>query len=229
MADFEPQVAIAQSSDAAAIASGLTDLGIPTLIYLRDPCFVIGKLKNRHLVRYVANSQFTARLYNRMLGVRADVLPPIVDPARYRTEPCGEYVTFINPVKEKGVDVAVSLASAMPNVPFQFVESWALRRRQRQALRRQLASLRNVRFRNRCHDMREVYRTTRVLLVPSQWDECWGRVVTESQVSGIPSLASDSGALPESVGAGGFVVKRDACIDEWIKRLQAIWQGPFSL
>src|SRR3546814_9881685 len=43
------------------------------------------------------------------------------------------------------------------------------------------------------HDMREVYRRTHTLLVPSQWEEAWGRVATEAQFSGIPVLASDRG------------------------------------
>ena len=57
-------------------------------------------------------------------------------------------------------------------------------------------------------DMRSVYRDTKVLLVPSQWLETWGRVATEAQFSGIPVLASRSGALPEAVGPGGILSNR---------------------
>src|SRR5262249_21620774 len=62
-------------------------------------------------------------------------------------------------------------------------------------------------LRERTDDMRTVYCDTRILLVPSQWeDETWGRVVSEAQLSGIPVITSDRGGLPESVGPGGIVL-----------------------
>ena len=35
-------------------------------------------------------------------------------------------------------------------------------------------------------DMRSVYAKCRILLAPSVWEEAYGRVVTEAQISGIP-------------------------------------------
>lgn len=46
---------------------------------------------------------------------------------------------------------------------------------------------------------------TKVLLVPSVWDEPWGRVAAEAMVNGIPPIVSDRGALPEVVGSAGLV------------------------
>ncbi len=38
------------------------------------------------------------------------------------------------------------------------------------------------------------------------WLEQFGRVVVEAQASGVPSVASASGALPDVVGASGLLV-----------------------
>ena len=59
-------------------------------------------------------------------------------------------------------------------------------------------------------DMRSVYARSRLVLVPSQCDEAWGRIVTEAQISGVPALASDAGGLPEAVGPGGILMPRNA-------------------
>jgi glycosyltransferase involved in cell wall biosynthesis len=38
------------------------------------------------------------------------------------------------------------------------------------------------------------------------WKEQFGRVIIESQACGVPVIGSDSGAIPEVVGAGGWIV-----------------------
>jgi glycosyltransferase involved in cell wall biosynthesis len=59
-------------------------------------------------------------------------------------------------------------------------------------------------------DIPNAYRHFDVLAVPSVptsgWLEQFGRVVVESQASGIPVVASASGALPDVVGAAGLLV-----------------------
>jgi len=59
-------------------------------------------------------------------------------------------------------------------------------------------------------DVPGVYRRLDVLAVPSVpmpgWIEQFGRVVVEAQASGVPVVASDSGALPDVVGSSGLLV-----------------------
>jgi glycosyltransferase involved in cell wall biosynthesis len=54
-------------------------------------------------------------------------------------------------------------------------------------------------------DPRDFYRVSRAVLMPSLWRESLGRVAIEAMANGIPVLASDRGALPETLGNGGFV------------------------
>lgn len=59
-------------------------------------------------------------------------------------------------------------------------------------------------------DLPDVYPTFDVLAVPSVpvsgWLEQFGRVVVEGQASGVPTVASASGALPDVVGDAGLLV-----------------------
>ena len=54
-------------------------------------------------------------------------------------------------------------------------------------------------------DPRDFYRVSRAVLMPSLWRESLGRVAIEAMANGIPVLASDRGALPETLGNAGFI------------------------
>ena len=77
----------------------------------------------------------------------------------------------------------------------------------------------NVKCLPKQQDMRKVYGQTRILLVPSVWEEAFGRVASEAHVSGIPVIASEIGGLPESVGEGGIMIRDFRNAHEWIKAI----------
>jgi glycosyltransferase involved in cell wall biosynthesis len=140
----------------------------------------------------------------------------------YECAPKGRNVTFINPVDVKSRDIAIELARRNPRVPFLFVEGWQLRPDDRERLFKTISRLSNIEWHNPVSDMRRIYKVTRILLVPSQWEEAWARVSSEAQISGIPVLTSDIGGLPESVGNGGMLFEPQD-IDAWDKGLKSIW------
>ena len=49
-------------------------------------------------------------------------------------------------------------------------------------------------------DPRKFYRVTKAIVMPSLWNESFGLVAAEAMANGIPVLASNRGALPETVG-----------------------------
>jgi glycosyltransferase involved in cell wall biosynthesis len=71
--------------------------------------------------------------------------------------------------------------------------------------------------------VRPLLARARLVLVPSRWEETWGRIVSEAQVSGIPALAARRGGLPESVGEGGLLVDADADLAGWERAFARLW------
>ena len=69
----------------------------------------------------------------------------------------------------------------------------------------ELDRLPNLKFTPSVPDPREFYAVTKVLLMPSLWNESFGLVAAEAMLNGIPILASNRGALPETVGEEGFL------------------------
>lgn len=55
-------------------------------------------------------------------------------------------------------------------------------------------------------DPRKFYAVTKALLMPSLWNESFGLVAAEAMLNGTPVLASNRGALPETVGEGGLLL-----------------------
>lgn len=228
IADFNPSISVVQSHNAPMeLVKSFIDEGIPTILYLRDVEFVgmDGNLIEHPLLGYIANSKFTAKKTMETFNLNPIVLEPLVYPERYRTNPIRKKVVFICPHPKKGIDIALKLAESRPDIPFEFVESWSLKPDVFCELEAKTKSLGNVKLRKRVSDMREVYKMAKVLLVPSRWEEAWGRVVTEAHFSGIPVLASNRGGLPESVGPGGILLDPDASINEWVSALSLMWDN----
>jgi glycosyltransferase involved in cell wall biosynthesis len=225
-----PKVAVVQNGNMIEIGKAFRRRGVPSIAYLHGLEFDIGKRRwsddrsELPFSAYIAVSTYTARRFEARFGIMPHVIPPIFRPERYRTSGERRYVTFINPVPEKGVDLALAIAALTPEIPFRFVKGWPLKTQELMRLKARIRALPNVELVERSRDMLPIYGATRVLLVPSQWDaETWGRVVSEAQFSGLPVMASDRGGLPEAVGPGGIVLPHDAPAEIWAGELRRLW------
>jgi glycosyltransferase involved in cell wall biosynthesis len=225
LARERPDVALVQSGAPLGMAAALRAAGLPTVVYLRDVEFheLGGDPAALPGVGYLANSGFVAERFRAVYGIEPRVIRPLFRAERYRTERRPREVTFVNPHPLKGIDLAFEITALCPEIPFCFVEGWPMDRAEKAALAARVAAHPNVRLQARTHDMRRVYASTHSLLVPSQWEEAWGRVATEAQFSGIPVLASDRGGLPEAVGPGGRVLPHDAPAAVWAAALREYW------
>jgi len=67
-----------------------------------------------------------------------------------------------------------------------------------------------------------IYAATRVLMVPSVWEEPSGRVSAEAMLNGVPPIVSDRGGLPEAVGDGGIIEP----LPSWLTDKTRIIAGP---
>jgi glycosyltransferase involved in cell wall biosynthesis len=223
--EFEPDVVLVQALDPVLIGAAFLEQGVRTILYIRDveEKSLGGDPRSLKGAGFVANSNFTAGWLRENFGLSSRVIPPYVEPALYRVSSTRENVTFINPSPVKGLALALAIADQLPQIRFQFVESWALPRAERKALLEEIARRKNITFRPRRMDMRAVYRRAKIVLVPSQWKEAWGRVVSEAHVSGIPVVAANIGGLPESTGPGGVLLDPSAPAADWAAEIKRLW------
>ncbi|MBX7483649.1 glycosyltransferase [Qipengyuania qiaonensis] len=225
---FRPDVVVVQAHSTGTIGYAFRDAGQKVLFSFQDNEFdKLGQdLADFGPITAVANSRFTADAYRRAYGATCTTIHPLIDGDLYRTERTGSFVTFINPDPVKGLDKAIEIARALPNTPFRFQETWPIPKAERVALLQRLADLPNVTLAPRVNDMREVYAQTKILLVPSQWEEGYGRIASEAQFSGIPVIGSDRGGLPEAIGTGGLVIAADAAAQDWVDALRGVLESP---
>ncbi len=225
VADFGAEVAIFQSRLPVPLAQAIDREATRTFIYLRnvETEDLGGALTDLSNCRFIANSHFTAKRFAETQGVSASVIYPMIEAEKYQSETTGQNVTFINPHPNKGVETALKVAEACPDIPFVFVRGWGLSAKQENDLQSRLGKLPNVTLRPSTNDMRTVYADARIVLAPSQWEEAFGRIAAEAQVSGIPVIASRVGGLPEAVGPGGVLLDKDAPIDVWADAVRSLW------
>jgi len=228
-----PKIAVVQNGNMIEIGKAFARRSVPSIAYLHGLEFDIGKRRwsddraDLPFSDYIAVSSYTARRFEARFGILPHVIPPIFRPERYRATGERRYVTFINPVPEKGVELALAIAALTPDIPFRFVKGWPLKPKELMRLKARIGALPNVELVERSRDMLPIYGATRVLLVPSQWDaETWGRVASEAQFSGVPVIASNRGGLPEAVGPGGIILAHDAPAEVWAEELRRLWSDP---
>jgi glycosyltransferase involved in cell wall biosynthesis len=162
----------------------------------------------------LAASQFLSDRYRQVLGVESTALPlPLEMEDVLAPERQPIFVTMINPSPEKGLMVfariAEEVARRRPNVAILVIESRGSAGRLAGAALAGGFDLRlhdNILTSNAVPLPRDIYAGTRVLLVPSLWEEPAGRVVAEALINGIPPIVSDRGGLAEVANGGGFVV-----------------------
>lgn len=205
---FHPDILMTYGGDLLTriLISRARDRGVATIFTLHNFAYAeADRFADADAV--VVPSQFSAAHYSRALDLACSVLPNVVDPARVVADDRNPtYVTFVNPSFEKGVypfaRIADELGRRRPDIPFLVVES----RGSEATLASCGLDLRrhgNVFLRGPTPDPRRFWKVTSILLMPSLFRESQGLVAAEAMTNGIPVVASDRGALPETVGDAG--------------------------
>lgn len=123
------------------------------------------------------------------------------------------YITLINVNENKGAKVFIEIAKLMPHKQFLgVIGSYDPQITQ---------ELPNLTYINNTVEIRDVYKQTRVLLMPSHY-ESWGRTATEAMCSGIPVICSEAEGLKENCGKAGIYVKNRNDAYEWIEAISKL-------
>lgn len=165
----------------------------------------------------VMNSQWLLHAYKWWKGPKTVCIPPVFW-ADYQSEdlPTREYVTLINLFAPKGTDVFWPLARRMPDTKFLAVRGAY----GHQDIPRDVPD--NVTIVDNTPDIRTVYTKTRILLMPSTY-ESWGRCAIEAAATGIPTIASPTPGLRESLGRSGYFC-RTRNPAEWQRAIEIVDQ-----
>jgi glycosyltransferase involved in cell wall biosynthesis len=188
-------------------------------------------------------SEYTRRFYRSRVGIDGLVVPDLLRRQRVVPEnPAPQYVTFVNPQPAKGVTVFARIAHELhrrrPDIPLLVVEGrggsdWLAR------LPIDLSGLSNLNRMANTPEPKDFWRVTRAVLMPSLWKESLGRVAVEGMANGLPVLASDRGALPETLGDAGFVftiperytagsaeIPSAHEVSPWVRTIERLWDDP---
>jgi hypothetical protein len=168
-------------------------------------------------------SQFLTDVYRDKVGLVSTPLEPPIDwssvvaPTESRA-----FVTFVNPSAHKGVFLFARLAdmlgSRRPDIPILVVQSGRSGG--------SLTAIPGIDFSRYPQIMAappvptpaDYFALTRLLVVPSVWEEPFGRVAAEAMINAIPPIVSNRGSLPHVIGGdfdaggGGRVVP----IPDWM-------------
>jgi len=227
--ELEPDVVLTScpgpscgADDVTRMVETLCRLGLPIVLYVHDidgtlPLFE--EVKDR-LAAVITNSSFMAARIRELWAVEADVVYPVPDREAVDAGGAGgPFVTFFNPLPHKGLAVAHNLVTRrFPDRPFLFVEGFIDPESHGIALSRSG----NLVHARRSPNVAAIYRMTRTLIVPSQWEEPFGRVALEAMYNRVPVVASRTGGLLESVGDGGVLIDDFGNVQRWVEAIERL-------
>ena len=166
--------------------------------------------------KVIANSKYVSDRLNNDFGVDSEVVYPPINFDEYRVDNDEDgYIAAVNPRnREKGADIFFDIVRSMPSEEFLSAGSY-----RDSSLRKQAESLDNLTHMGYCEDMREFYSQVKLVVVPSRWNEAFGRAAAEAMINGIPLVVSDRGGLPEIVGDAGEIVSDIESPDAWVEAI----------
>lgn len=218
------------------------DAGIPVVFYLVNPGYSdLSVFKDVSVI--LTDTQATADLYKKRHSIDCIPVGKFInsEEVRFQGGRDPKYITFINPSFEKGVSIFMPLAKLAakqyPEIQFLVVQSRGVWTNALKILKYQESDFPNVKVIGHQLDMRPVYGNTKAVLLPSLWHESGARVIAESQINGIPVIASNTGGSKELIGIGGVVIdiseavaqkKTEVVITEnelaqWLEVVRMMW------
>lgn len=151
------------------------------------------------------------------------IVHPVVEREHYECER-GTKITLVNPTPGKGVETFKALARLMPDREFLAVEGGYGEQMvvgpDGPVKHGQLRAGGNIEWMAHTPDIRNVFRKTKVLLMPSNY-ESFGRVGIEAACCGIPTVAHPTEGLVEAFGDAGIFIDRNE-IAAWYNEVERL-------
>jgi hypothetical protein len=180
----------------------------------------VGMLSTRLGARFVfVPSVFVQEAAFSEMGTTTFLLRPTIETATQSSRRSRDIVLFVNPIPEKGLEIALLLAKTFPDRKFVFVESWGRSFLSKNQL------LPNVRLLPRQPSLERLYGRARLLIVPSVIPDAAPRVISEAGLRGIPVVGSTSGGIPELVAdpTTNCIAVED--VHMWVNRVRKLLYG----
>lgn len=157
-----------------------------------------------------------------------------------------EYITMFNPLVRKGGIIFKEISQKMPEEKFATVQGWSSLKETVKSktfsnrLIKRMCESQGTKFTGKklnyvdfsdCPNVTileptekvwKIYSKTKLLLIPSQWEEAFGRVTIEGMANSIPVMGSSTGGLKEAIGMGGILVKRFSNSDKWLQEIKRL-------
>ncbi len=199
-----------------AMLKAAHDVGAKTVVLLQNFAYNDREyFRDADLV--ITPSQFSSNVYRERLGLKTVAIPPLIDWSNVVPDAsdaasdsaCRDRLLFVNPSRNKGVllfaRIAAELLRLRPDIPILVVEGSDGAKELRRILKG-LADVDAVEFMRNTSRPANFFRHAKATLVPSFFDESFGRVAAESLIAGAPVVASTRGALPETLGDAAILL-----------------------
>ena len=241
---FRPDVLISQGVDPLAreVRRRARSEGLAVAVLLHD-CHATDPSAFDDVDAVLVPSRFAAEYYREALGLDCRVLPRLVEPARVDSgQSTPKYLTFVDPTRENGTiafaRIADELGRRRPEIPILVVEGRGTEA-DVAGCGLDLRTHGNVYFKAPTADPGTYWRLSKACLAPMLWWETQSPAVAEALSRGIPVVASDRGALPETLGDAGPTLglpdwltpatRRVPSAEEvapWVEAVLRLWDDP---
>lgn len=168
----------------------------------------------------VCNSKYMANKLKELYGKESDILYPYIDKDRLKKEYqevkyeiSKKGIVFVGDAVIKGINIAKHIAKLMPEKKFYFFSRYY----------NEPTKENNITWMPWQKKEVDIYKYAKLVIVPSIWEEAYGRVSREAFILGLPVLVSNIGGLPETVeGKQEFIVDDYENLENWKEKIENI-------
>ena len=164
----------------------------------------------------IANSYFIKNFIKKKFNKESEVIYPVVDVLnlqKIKIPPVEQrpFLTLIGSDVLKGKPVVEKIAESMRNHQFMIIG-----REFKKPFKRK-----NILYQPWLKERLDIYKRTKILLVPSLWYDAFPRVPVEGAVLGIPSIGSNRGGIPEFLPQE-LLIENVWDIEKWAEKILEI-------